>query len=399
MWQWAVDRFLKRTIQDGTLVVTWPDGSASTYGKDDPRVGVTIHDRSILRPLALKPEVALGEAYTEGHLSIENDDVMGLMTLAAHNAKLAKYGRYNRLVPRMALAAKRFNQNHGLFAARRNAEHHYDLSADLYTLFLDDDLQYTCGYFPSDNMTIEAAQDAKKALIARKLMIEPDMRVMDIGCGWGGLAIALARDHGARVVGVTLSQVQKAHAERRIAAAGLADRIEIRLTDYRAVAEEFDRIVVVGMLEHVGQPQYATFFAKLRQNLAPNGIALVHTIGRSTPPSVTAPWIGKYIFPGSYIPALSEVATEIERNDLILTDLEVWRMHYVHTLRAWRDRFEANRDRIGTIYDARFIRMWRFYLVVSEIGFTHLANVVFQFQITRHQTAAPLTRDYLLQAD
>ena len=386
-------RLLDRVITRGTLVVTWPDGEVTRHGTGLPEAPVRVADEALVRALALRPEMALGEGFMEGRLT--TPDLHGLLELLAGNAVAAGHGRFGGIVPRAMLAAKRFNQNHGLRAARSNVAHHSDLSVDLYRLFLDADLQYTCAYWPSEDLTLEAAQAAKKAHIAAKLLLRPGMRVLDIGCGWGGLAITLARDHGARVVGVTLSAAQKAEAEARVRATGLADRVEIRLTDYRDVTETFDRITVVGMLEHVGQPQYATFFRQMRQRLAPDGVALLHTIGRSTPPNVTAPWIGKYIFPGSYTPALSEIARETERAGLVLTDVEVWRGHYARTLQEWRARFEANRAQIEAMHDARFGRMWEYYLTVCEVGFTHLSNVVFQCQITRDPLAVPVTRGYM----
>ncbi len=218
---------------------------------------------------------------------------------------------------------------------------------------------------------------------------------MDIGCGWGGMSITLARDYGAKVVGVTLSKVQLEYAKSRAEAAGVGNMVEFRLIDYRDVNEEFDRIVVVGMMEHVGRPQYPTFFRKLRENLKPDGVALVHTIGRSTPPGRTSPWIHKYIFPGGYAPSMSEAMKEIEKQDLVTTDVEVWRGHYARTLQCWQEKFEANLKSIRDLYDDRFLRMWRYYLIVSEMAFSEQGLVVFQFQLSRGQMVVPVTRDYL----
>lgn len=399
LWVSQLDGLLRGLIRTGTLEIVWPDGSESRYGKDGPAVRIAIHDKATPRRLLLRPELAIGEAYMWGHLTVENDDLRGMLALLAGNARARQFGRFKTIVPALKRATRRFTQANGLTRARQNVEHHYDLSVDLYELFLDDDLQYTCGYFPRRGMTIEEAQAAKKAHIAKKLLIEPDMKILDIGCGWGGMAITLARDFGAKVVGVSLSGVQLAHAAKRAEAAGVADRIEWRQIDYRALREEFDRIVVVGMMEHVGLPNYPTFFDRIRRNLSDDGIALVHTIGRATPPGLTAPFIDKYIFPGCYTPSLSEVMRDVERSGLIATDIEVWRMHYVDTLRAWQDKFETNRETIEAMYDDTFVRMWRYYLVASEIGFTHLANEIFQVQLTRHQTAAPLTRDYMCPDD
>jgi cyclopropane-fatty-acyl-phospholipid synthase len=276
--------------------------------------------------------------------------------------------------------------------------HHYDLSGALYDLFLDADKQYSCAYFRDPGMTLEEAQAAKKALIAAKLRLEPGMRVLDIGSGWGGLALTLARDHGARVTGVTLSEEQLKVSRARAAAAGLEGQVDFHLRDYRAVTGQFDRIVSVGMFEHVGVPHYATFFATAARLLAPDGVMLLHTIGRNAPPAATSPWITKYIFPGGYVPSLSEVAAPIEASGLWLTDLEVWRLHYAETLRAWQRRFEANIDAVRALYDERFCRMWRFYLVASEMSFRAGRQCVFQLQLAHRQDAVPLTRAYLSAA-
>lgn len=396
MWAGLLDRTIRKIIRSGDLGITWPDGRSERYGdRSGPPVNITLHGTDILKSLARKPELALGEGYMNEQITVENDDLRGLLALAAQNARDTGHARFKNGLPAAITAFRRFTQNNTLARSRKNVEHHYDLSVELYELFLDEDLQYTCAYFPEDGMSIEAAQAAKKEHIAKKLMIEPGMKVLDIGCGWGGMSITLAKDFGAKVVGVSLSKVQLAHAAKRAEAAGVADQIEWRLIDYRAIQEKFDRIVVVGMMEHVGQPQYDTFFGQIKNCLAPDGIALVHTIGRATPPGLAAPFIDKHIFPGAYVPAMSEVLAKIERNRLVVADIETWRMHYVDTLRAWQDKFEANKDKIEALYDATFIRMWRYYLIASEIGFTHLDNMIFHFQLAHHQTAVPLTREYL----
>ena len=396
MWDRLLDRMLGRLLKHGTLTVTFADASVKHYGDGTGTpVAITFSDAAVARKLILNPELALGEAYMDETLIIADDNLHGMLTLLMQNAKDADLGWLQSAATGMRRSLRRWAQHNPLHIAKRNVEHHYDLSVDLYDLFLDQDKQYTCAYFPDPDMTLEAAQDAKKAHIAKKLMIKPGMKVLDIGCGWGGTSLTLARDYGAQVVGVTLSEVQLNHARARAEAEGLSDQIEFRLTDYRDVTEEFDRIVVVGMLEHVGQPQYRTFFRQIRRNLKPDGIALVHTIGRSTPPDALSPWFNKYIFPGGYSPAMSEVMCEIEKSDLFATDIEVWRMHYVKTLQHWRDRFETNIDAIAALYDARFCRMWRYYLIASELSFSVLGMVVFQFQISRDQMAVPLTRDYM----
>ncbi|MGH7044553.1 MAG: class I SAM-dependent methyltransferase, partial [Acetobacteraceae bacterium] len=281
-----------------------------------------------------------------------------------------------------------------------NVAHHYDLDGRLYSLFLDRDRQYSCAYFPRGDETLEAAQEAKKRHIAAKLCLDrPDLSVLDIGCGWGGMALTLARDFGAKVLGVTLSVEQLNEARTRAAAAGLADRVRFELLDYRAVTGQFDRIVSVGMFEHVGVDHYRTFFATMANRLAPDGVALLHAIGRNEGPGSTNPWLAKYIFPGGYCPALSETLAASERSGLRLTDIEILRLHYAETLRHWRRRFSANRDTIASLYDERFCRMFEFYLAGSELSFRHDNMMVFQIQLAHRQEAVPLTRAYIAAAE
>jgi cyclopropane-fatty-acyl-phospholipid synthase len=278
-------------------------------------------------------------------------------------------------------------------------QHHYDLSGELYDLFLDTDRQYSCAYFADPSMTLEQAQAAKKHHIAGKLLLRPGMRVLDIGCGWGGMALTLAQDYGVDVVGVTLSTEQHKVATERAKAAGLSEQVSFRLMDYRDVEGQFDRIVSVGMFEHVGAPHYRAYFKSVQELLAPDGVALIHTIGRSQPPGTTSPWITKYIFPGGYAPALSETAAAYEASGLVAADIEVWRLHYAETLRHWYMRFMDNIDKARALYDERFCRMWRYYLVASELTFRLSNQVVFQMQLTPKQDAVPLTRDYLYSGE
>jgi cyclopropane-fatty-acyl-phospholipid synthase len=288
-------------------------------------------------------------------------------------------------------------QINGLGASKKNVAAHYDLTPALYDLFLDADRQYSCAYFRDARNSLEQAQADKKAHVARKLLIAPGMRVLDIGCGWGGLAITLARDFEAHVVGITLSEEQLAVARRRAEEAGLSGQVEFRLQDYREVEGTFDRVVSVGMFEHVGVPNYRTYFRTVRDRLAPDGVALIHTIGHAGPPSPTNPFIARHIFPGGYIPSLSEVAPAIERAGLRLCDLEAWRLHYAHTLRHWFDRFTARADEAEAIHDARFVRMWKFYLAASEATFRWGRQDVWQFQLSRKADSVPVTRDYLYE--
>ncbi len=401
MWNMALDRMLRHLIRLGELTVVYPDGETRRYGDASTGacVALALHDPALPRLLVLSPDMAVGEGYMDGRLTIEGDDLHGFLGLAISN--IAAQGHHMALWPISALrhALKRVQQFNPMRRARANVEHHYDLSGALYDLFLDEDRQYSCAYFTDPGMTLEAAQNAKTHHIARKLLLEPGMRVLDIGCGWGGMALTLARDYGAQVVGVTLSVEQHKMAVDRAKTAGLADRVTFELMDYRQVAGQFDRIVSVGMFEHVGAPHYQAYFDTVKNRLTPDGVALIHTIGRSTPPGTTSPWVTKYIFPGGYAPSLSETAAAYEHSGLMATDIEVWRLHYAQTLRHWYDRFMGNIDAAHALYDARFCRMWRYYLVASELTFRLNSQVVFQMQLSRQQDGVPLTRDYLYCED
>jgi cyclopropane-fatty-acyl-phospholipid synthase len=387
---------LKRMFRSGNLRVVMPDGTARTYGQGEgDRLCVRLHAPAAVRHLLMNPELAFGESYMHGALTIDDDRLQELLALVVQNKAHLNELPWLRGLTRFRVAFRKLTQKNNWYRARRNVAHHYDLSRELYALFLDDDLQYSCGYFQTPADTLEQAQAQKKALIARKLMIEPGMRILDIGCGWGGLALALARDHGARVLGVTLSREQLAVARQRASDAGLSDRVEFRLCDYRVLRGRFDRIVSVGMFEHVGLPQYDTYFQTIRDRLADDGVALVHTIGWTGPPNATNPWIAKYIFPGGYIPRLSEVSRSVETSQLWATDIECWRLHYAYTLRHWFERFTRNEKSVRALYDERFVRMWRFYLAACEQTFRHGRQAVFQLQLSRRIDAVPLTPEYL----
>ena len=397
MWSRLISNFLNRLIMKGSLTVVFPDGRAVHYGESSSSpVIVRFHARSLSRKLLINPDLALGEAYTDGTLTVDEDDLCGLIELLVVNLAHQPDVWHYRWLARFRWLYRRLAQFNPAERAQRNVAHHYDLSGALYDLFLDADRQYSCAYFRNPDDSLEAAQENKKALIATKLLLEPGQRVLDIGCGWGGLGLHLVNEHGVRVIGVTLSREQHRIAEERAAAAGLARRAQFRLQDYRKVSDSFDRIVSVGMFEHVGVPHYPEFFDVLRDRLSDDGIALLHTIGRADGPGAANPWIAKYIFPGGYSPALSEVLAIVERSGLYVTDVEVLRLHYAETLKAWRQRFEANVDHARELYDERFCRMWRFYLVASEVAFRHNGHVVFQIQVAKKQDAVPLTRDYLI---
>ncbi len=392
-----LSRLFRILFKIGRLTVIDAKGRRSTYGGDlpGPEITVRLHDKAVEWALALNPRLAVGEAFMDGRLTIENADIFQFLDLCAQNTqRLPSFSAFDPLyrIDRLFRALQQFNPAP---RARENVHHHYDLSGQLYDLFLDADRQYSCAYFRTGNDSLEAAQDNKKRHIGAKLLLKPGLKVLDIGSGWGGLGIYLARAGAAAVQGVTLSTEQLEVSNRRAAAAGLADRVKFHLRDYREQTGKFDRIVSVGMFEHVGVRHYPEFFAKVRDLLADDGVALLHSIGRSDGPGVTNPWIRKYIFPGGYAPALSEVLPIVERAGLWVTDIEILRLHYADTLREWRRRFNRARDQIRKIYDERFCRMWEFYLAGSEVAFRREGHMVFQMQLAKRVDAVPRTRDYI----
>ena len=341
------------------------------------------------------PELYLGEAYMDGLLSFERGNVYEFLCLILRDTLGQKPPVHVRPVQAWRYLTRKFRQFNPAGRSRRNVAHHYDLSGELYNLFLDPDRQYSCAYFERPDASLEAAQEAKKRHIASKLALTPGQRVLDIGSGWGGLGIYLAGIEDVRVVGVTLSEQQLEYSRQRAQKLGLASKIEFRLQDYRQIDETFDRIVSVGMFEHVGVGHYNTFFHTLHDLLADDGVALIHSIGRSDGPGVTNPWIAKYIFPGGYIPAVSEVVPQIERNRLWITDVEILRNHYAETLCQWRKNFIRNWHKARQVYDERFCRMWEFYLAASETAFRFEGMMNFQVQMTKQQMTLPMTRDYM----
>ena len=394
-----IDLVLKRFIRLGRLDVRYPNGRSGSYGAGTPQVGMEITDRRIQTGLLLNPALTLGEAYLDGTVRVTHGALYDLIDLFLVNAMQG--GNPGAAVSARIREIKRvWSQHNPAPRARRNVAHHYDLNGRLYDLFLDQDRQYSCAYFPRGDETLEQAQEAKKHHIAAKLRLDrPDLEVLDIGSGWGGLALTLARDYGARVTGITLSTEQLAESRARAAAAGLGHRVGFELLDYRAIDRRYDRIVSVGMFEHVGVGHFETYFAKIRDCLAPDGVALVHSIGRAAGPGATNPWLDKYIFPGGYSPALSETFAAVERSGLWVTDCEVLRLHYARTIALWRQRFEANRGVIAALYDERFCRMFELYLVGSEIAFRRQRHMNFQIQLTRHADAVPLSRDYMVDVE
>ena len=388
---------LAELVEHGTLTFIWPDGKTSVYGAGGPRATARLHGRWTPWTVGLRPELGFGEAYMDGRLTLEEGTIADVLEILISNMgmrELPANMRAWRVLRHLCRPITQFNR---VTQARKNVAHHYDLSGALYDLFLDPDRQYSCAYYSEPNMTLEAAQAAKKRHIAAKLKLDrPDMTVLDIGSGWGGLGLELAREARANVLGVTLSTKQLALANQRAAAAGLAERCRFELKDYRDLEGTFDRIVSVAMFEAVGVRYFETFFRKMHQLLAPDGVALLHTIGRTDGPGATNPWIRKYIFPGGYTPALSEVTRAIERSGLYVTDVEILRLHYAETLKEWRARFLKNWAKAAALYDERFCRMWEFYLASAEMTFRYDRLVVFQIQLSKRIETVPMTRDYML---
>jgi cyclopropane-fatty-acyl-phospholipid synthase len=394
-------RLFDSLLKEGSLTVILPGGRQVTYGTGEPHLTIRLHDRRAVVALAFNPDLKLGELYMDGRLTIENGgDVAELLALLMHNLSMSHPSGLHRFSRMLRDATRKIAQFNPSWRARKNVAHHYDRSDELYDRFLDRDRQYSCAYFPRGDETLEEAQIAKKRHIAAKLLLDkPGLRVLDIGCGWGGLALDLARDAGANVLGVTLSEEQIAVARDRSEKARLGDHCRFELVDYRALSGAYDRIVSVGMFEHVGAPHYPEFFGKVHQLMAEDGVMLLHTIGRLDGPGSTNPWIAKYIFPGGYAPSLSELTRAVEKSGLLITDIEILRLHYAKTLAEWRRRFNMQRVEIAKIYDERFCRMWEFYLAGSEMAFRHDNEVVFQIQLVKRQETLPLTRDYMVDRE
>jgi cyclopropane-fatty-acyl-phospholipid synthase len=396
----VLDSALRKGIAHGNLRVIYPSGRGETYGDGSgPPIAVRITDPARLRAIALDPALAAPEAYMDGKLVLDHGEIYDLIAIAKSNmrpevatpgARLQHLRRSVTLAP-VARAI-------GLKAARANVAHHYDLDERLYRLFLDGDMQYSCAWFERPDMTLDQAQLAKKRLIASKLLVRPGARVLDIGCGWGGMALYIARCCDADVTGITLSQEQLRVAEARAEAAGLSHRVRFRLQDYREINETFDNIVSVGMFEHVGKRQFPVFFRTAARLLAPDGVMLLHSMTQPAPAPYNQPFFEKYIFPGGYIPGVSEVIPKIEDSGLLLRDLEILTLHYADTLKAWRQRFLARREEVLKLYDERFIRMWEFYLAGAESAFRHDNMHVSHFQLAHDQDRVPRTRAYIAEA-
>ena len=396
-----IDLFLSRFVRRGPLTVIHADGHARSFGQADPAVRpVTVRftDPGAARFVARHPELGAGEAFMDGRMVVDDGDVLDLLRLIKANDRWEDgQGNLHPSGPRRAIGAviQRLDRINRVARSRKNVAHHYDLSRRLYDLFLDADRQYSCAYYTDPANGLEQAQADKKAHIAAKLALAADHHVLDIGCGWGGMALYLNARYGCRVTGITLSTEQLMLARERAAEAGVADKVQFELIDFREMTGRFDRIVSVGMFEHVGPAYYPAFFRRCRDLLAEDGVALIHTIGRLSGPAVTDAWTAKYIFPGGYNPALSEIVRGYEGTGLMITDIEVLRLHYAHTLKAWYDRTVAAREAIIDLYDERFFRMWTFYLAGAHVAFADGGLVNYQLQFTRDRHTLPITRDYM----
>ncbi|MGO4387095.1 class I SAM-dependent methyltransferase [Microvirga sp. 2YAF29] len=389
-----------RAVKYGTLEMTTAGGQHFTFGDGgSPQVSIRFTDKAAQTALCLHPELKLGELYMDGRLVIEEGDILDLLQLLLQDT----HGELNELPLRRLRKIQNWMRLRGendMVRSRHNVAHHYDLDGRLYSLFLDSDRQYSCAYFEHPDDSLEQAQLTKKRHIAAKLMVDPGHSVLDIGSGWGGMALYLAQVACAgSVKGITLSEEQLEASRKRAAASGLTDRVRFELQDYRATTGSFDRVVSVGMFEHVGPASYDDYFGTCRKVLKEDGVMLLHTIGRSGTPYPTNPWITKYIFPGGHLPVLSEMMPAIERAGLVVTDLEILRLHYAYTLKAWRERFLAQREEVLKLYDDRFFRMWECYLAMSESAFRWQDAVVFQLQLARRNDAVPLTRDYIAERE
>ncbi|HEY0412036.1 MAG TPA: cyclopropane-fatty-acyl-phospholipid synthase family protein [Allosphingosinicella sp.] len=398
---WLLDKMLANYVKKGELTVIGPDGKIHRYGRPDPEfrpVTVRIADGGVARQIARDPGLGAAEAFMDGRILVEEGDILDLVNIIRGSHKWEDSAGPNRFLRKSGKLRHLLSTLNFRDAARRNVAH-YDAGNDFYRLFLDEDLQYSCGYFTDTANSLERAQLDKKTHLASKLRLRPGLKVLDIGCGWGGLALYLNRVADVDVLGVTLSEAQLEVARQRAAEAGVADRVKFELLDYRDLDGEFDRIISVGMFEHVGQAFYRTYFRKLRALLAPDGVAVVHTMGRLGGPGTTDKFMLKYVFPGGYLPALSEIVGASEQEKMIMADCETWRLHYVHTIRHWYERLKAHEEEIVRAYDERFYRLYLFYLAVSLTMFRDAPMAVYQIQYLRRRDATPITRDYMFHEE
>lgn len=393
-----LNHILNKIINKGTLRVIRANGKTQTFTGQfsGPNILIRIHDKNSEKKLIFNPNLSLGEIFMDGKLTVENGDIYDFLELCIMNIGWGRNEHFiQKILGKFRKITRRIQQYNPIRKAESNVAHHYDLSDTLYDLFLDNDRQYSCAYYINDNEDLEQAQQNKKRHLASKLLLSDNQKILDIGSGWGGLGLYLAKVSGADVTGLTLSKEQQKVSQQRVETENLNKKVRFKLQDYRKETQMYDRIVSVGMFEHVGVGHYKEFFLKVKSLLKEDGIAVIHTIGRADGPGSTNAWLAKYIFPGGYTPALSEIVPIIEKVGLYITDIEILRLHYASTLKAWRRNFNLNRKRITEIYDERFCRMWDFYLAGCEAAFRYGGQLNFQIQLSRKQDAVPLTRDYI----
>ena len=398
---YLLQSILSQIIKIGVLKIINADGKVYKFsGKNSilikKEVCVQFHDHKFAKFLALSPSMALGKGYMDKRLSVKDGTIYDFLHILAINVENGGYHWLHLLLSSLDTLRKRIHQLNICYTSRKNVAHHYDLSGELYKLFLDEDRQYSCAYFSDKTKSLNTAQIEKKEHIAAKLLLDKDHKVLDIGSGWGGMGIYIAQKFGAKVHGVTLSEEQFKESNLRAINNNVDNLVKFSLLDYRMIEDQFDRIISIGMFEHVGINHFNKYFKKIFNSLTLDGIALIHTIGRISSPSVTDPWIRKYIFPGGYIPSLSEITPAIEKSGLIVTDIEFLGQHYAETLKHWQKYFQLNRSKVAKLYDERFCRMWEYYLACSEISFRHLDSTVFQIQLVKKRYNVPMTRDYML---
>ena len=384
--------------QDGFILIDY-NSKKYQIGKPvkEKPINLRILDKSLHYKLMFYPDLYLGEAYTDGSLIIENGTLTEFLEIAFKNIGRSEISTYSKILKKIRGTYRYLTNYNQITKSKKNVSHHYDISEKLYDLFLDEKRQYSCAYFKDENNTLDEAQNNKIDHIIKKLNIKPNQKVLDIGCGWGSLAIDIARSANCEVTGITLSENQFNYCKKRAKELNLENQLNFKLMDYRELNEKFDRIVSVGMFEHVGRKFYKKFFSQVEKLLKDDGVSLIHTIGSVNPPRDPHPWITKYIFPGGYTPSLSEVTTPIEKAGLIVADIEVLRLHYSHTLRHWKENCIRNKDKIIQMFDERFFRMWEFYLAGCEMAFKWGDQVVYQFQLTKNYSSTPVTRDYIYQ--
>tara|TARA_B100000579_G_scaffold154497_1_gene125556 strand:+ start:412 stop:1599 length:1188 start_codon:yes stop_codon:yes gene_type:complete len=382
--------------EDGFILI---DANSKEYvigkPKKNPPIKLTILDKKLHYKLLFLPDLYFGEAYTDGSIKLENGSLTEFLELAMKNIGRSDINYYSKILNKLRGTYRYLTSFNLIPKSKTNVAHHYDISEKLYDFFLDKNRQYSCAYFKNDNDTLETAQENKIKHIIKKLNLKPNQKVLDIGSGWGTLAIEIAKQSKCEVLGITLSENQLQYSLDKVRELNLENQVSFKLLDYRELNEKFDRVVSVGMLEHVGRKFYKKYFNKVSELLNNDGVALIHTIGSSNPPRDPHPWITKYIFPGGYTPSLSEIARPIENSGLVISDMEILRLHYSHTLRHWKERFLDKREKVLEIFDEKFLRMWEFYLVGCEMAFKWGDQVVFQLQLTKNFTSVPNTRDYI----